>query len=113
MQAQRLRHRVTFSRPVTSQDSEGKTSKSWVTDAGMSSIPAEILTGPGREAITGGAKHEDAAARINIRYFSGLETFWRVTDDATGIIYDITSKDTDKTGQREHRLICNTIGDGS
>jgi len=110
MNPQRLRHRVTFQQQISAQDEyTGKRTTTWETV--HADVPAEVLTGPGREAITGGAKHTDVSARINTRWFDGLDTSWRVLWD--GKQYDIVSAETDVTARREWRLTVKSIGDGT
>ena len=111
MHPQRLRHRITLEAPATVQDDwDGDTAIEFAPTSDSTDLPAEVLTGPGREAITGGAKYADAAARINIRYFPGLDESWRVVWN--GVTYGILAISTDVTGVREHRLVCGTLGDG-
>lgn len=101
MEAQRYRHRVEFQSQVTTQDpGTGDIVLTWETQA--ASVPAEVLTGPGREVIAGGGKFAEATARIQCRWFPGLEPTWRILWD--GKVYDILSIETDATARREYRL---------
>lgn len=103
MLTQRLRHRVTFQRQVEAQDPDtGNTLITWA-DA-FTDVPAEVLTGPGREFIESETKQAETDARINLRWMPGLEQSMRVVWD--GKFYDITGMDTDRTGRRELRLRC-------
>lgn len=113
MLSQRLRHRVTFQQRTDVQDEWTlEPSVTWANVSGWVNVPAEVLTGPGREAITGGAKHTEIAARINLRKRDGISTQWRVIWNSN--TYDITSIEYDYTGEREMRLICKgSIGDGT
>lgn len=73
----------------------------------MTAVPAEVLTGPGREFVASSAKQAEATARINLRWFpvDRLELCrWRVLWD--GRIYNIVSAETDLTARREWRLRC-------
>lgn len=115
MRSGNLRHRITFQHKT--QVRSGETlSHQWrpaVSDDGqtMANIPAEVLTGPGRELTAAGATHAEVAARINLRWFPGLKAAWRILHD--GSIYDITATSTDRTGRREWRLVCKTgVSDG-
>lgn len=72
----------------------------------LSAVPAEVLTGPGREQIAAGVKHSEVAARINLRWFPGLQSSWRVLWD--GEVFAITGKSTDATARREWRLVCSS-----
>lgn len=106
---QRLRERITFEQQVVEQDSDGNTDVTWETaqidsDTVLEDVPAEVLTGPGREPIVADAKHGEIAARINLRWFPGLLHSWRILHGET--IYNIESIETDATGRREYRLRC-------
>lgn len=110
MLSSRLRHRIEFQELVVEQDSEtGATVQSWQTayldsDTPLDSVPAEVLTGPGREFRGTGTTQEEATARINLRWFPGLLQTWRILWD--GRIYNIQSIETDATARREWRLRC-------
>lgn len=67
-------------------------------------VPAEVLTGAGKEFVASGTKNADTTARINLRWFPGLQQDWRVLWD--GRVYDIQSLETDVTGRREWRIRC-------
>jgi SPP1 family predicted phage head-tail adaptor len=115
IQGQRYRHRVTFQEPREEQDSEsGAVTINWVTMPGMSSVPAEVLTGPGREFRESGTGQAETTARINCRWFAVDRVTlyrWRILWD--GRIYNIGSAETDKTGRREWRLRCKDgVSDG-
>lgn len=117
MLAHRLRHRIEFQvltdgarNPVT-----GDFSTEWVTaqlgSKLLSSVPAEVLTGPGREFIESSAKQAETTARISLRWFPGLLETWRVLWD--GKIYNITSIETDATARRDYYLRCEAgVNDG-
>lgn len=110
MLAHRLRHRIAFQRPVHTQDTAtGAITTSWeaVRFSGQCTVPAEVLTGPGRELIAAGAKQAETTARINCRWFpvDHLELYqWRILWD--GRVYNIISAETDATARREWRLRC-------
>jgi len=117
MDAQRLRHRIEFQELVEEQDSEtGASITTWQTayldsDTPLDSVPAEVLTGPGREFRGTGTTQAEATARINCRWFPGLLETWRVLWD--GRIYNIQSIETDITGRIEWRLRCvDGVSDG-
>lgn len=106
---QRLRHRITFEEQVVEQDSEGNTEIGWDTamlDSAtpLEDIPAEVLTGPGREVVAADSKRGEIAARINLRWFPGLDHSWRIVHGDA--IYNIESIETDATGRIEYRLRC-------
>lgn len=108
-QAQRYRHRVTLQERVSGQDPQtGEIIEGWQTAMAngvtLESVPAEVLTGPGRELLAAGATQAETAARINMYWFPGLEPTWRILWD--GKIYNIESIETDATARREYRLRC-------
>lgn len=108
MLANRLRHRVHIQEQVETQNSNtGAITKAWQTvyldsDTPLDSVPAEVLTGPGREFNASGAIQAEVAARINLRWFPGLAQSMRILWD--GRIYNIGSIETDRTARREYRL---------
>lgn len=116
----RLRHRLIVQRPVEAQDqTTGSVVTTWETvtlpdGTVLSSVPAEVLTGPGREVKAQQADIPEGSARINMRWFPGLDAKWRLLWDGdfdssnewTGVIFDITSIETDLTGRFEYRLLC-------
>lgn len=105
MLAHRLRHRITIQKPDRIQDpNTGAMINGWATVEGMTAVPAEVLTGPGREFRASGAVQAETAARINLRWFPGLLESWRILWD--GKTFDIGSIETDATGRREYRLVC-------
>lgn len=110
MLAYRMRHRIEFQRQVHTQDPEtGEVITTWETVlfSGRPDVPAEVLTGPGRELIAADAKQAETTARINCRWFpvDRLELYaWRILWE--GRIYNIASAETDATARREWRLRC-------
>lgn len=104
-------HVVTFQRQVNTQNEFGENTTTWENVPGRVGIPAQVLTGPAPERITGGAKQEDVDLRVNLWWFDGLSTTWRVV--WSGQQYDIISAVMDVTAQREWRLQCRLIGDGT
>ena len=117
MQAQRYRHRVEFQSKAETQDMDtGAISHEWGTvyldsDTPLDSVPAEVLTGPGREFNAADAKQAETTARIQCRWFPGLLPTWRLLWD--GKTYDILSIETDATARREYRLRCREgVSDG-
>lgn len=117
MHAQRYRHRIAFQRKAETQNPlTGAITYAWQTvtvdGVALDSVPAEVLTGPGREFVASNAKQAETTARINLRWFPGLSPAWRVLWD--GKVYDITSVETDATARREYRLRCNDgVNDGA
>lgn len=110
MLAARLRHRVTFQEQVNSQDPvTGAVSLSWEnawidSSTELKDVPAEVLTGPGREWVGAATINAETSARINLRWFPGLRQSWRILWD--GRVYNIESMETDATARREWRLRC-------
>ncbi|HSH43854.1 MAG TPA: phage head closure protein [Arenicellales bacterium] len=110
MLAHRLRHRVTVQKPERTQDPvTGEVTITWV-DV-YASVPAEVLTGPGREFRESAALQGERVARINLRWFPNLEYDWRIVWE--GEPYDIQSIEADVTARREYRLRCTAgVNDG-
>lgn len=114
MLAHRLRHRVTFQRHSEGERNEDgflvPGTAGWQTvvladGTRLEDVPAEVLTGPGREFQGGAATQAETTARINLRWFPASDhdmAAWRVLWD--GRIYNITSVETDITARREWRL---------
>ncbi len=69
-------------------------------------VPAECLTGGGREPDAANSKRSEADLRVNFRWFEGVNSQLRLVWN--GVIYDITSIDLDATARRECRLTCKT-----
>lgn len=67
-------------------------------------IPAEVLTGPGRELRAAGAEMAETDARIAMPYLPGVTQQMRVLWD--GKIYNITGIEYDATARREIRITC-------
>lgn len=116
----RLSHIVTIQEPVEDQDSNtGEIITSWVTavdDSGtdLINVPAEVLTGPGREFRESGTTQAETTARINLRWFpvDRIKLYqWRILWD--GRVYNIGGAETDRTARREWRLKCTDgVNDG-
>ncbi len=108
MRAGRLRHRITFEQKISSRNDDNDLVETWETatvgSQSMVNVPAEVLSGPGKELIAAGALHSEVSARINLHWFAGFTTAWRIRHGAE--IYDITMWSTDATGRRELRLAC-------
>lgn len=107
--APRLRHRITFQQQVAERDEDGVLHTTW--QDMQDDVPAEVLTGAGREFNASGQVQAEVAARITCRWFPGLEASWRILWD--GLIYNIATFDTDATGRREWRIRCTAgVNDG-
>lgn len=108
MRSGRYRHRITIQSRVEARTAAGGVAVSW-TDAfpaatALGGIPAEVLTGPGRELRAAGAPEGETVARINFRRLPGVDETMRVLWD--GFVFNIRSVETDATARRETRLIC-------
>jgi len=117
MLSHRLRHRVAVQQQVQTQNATtGAVSVSWqnVTLSGgvaLNNVPAEVLTGQGKEMFQAEARQAEIAARINLRWFPGLTQAMRILWD--GKIFNIQSIETDATARREYRLRCTAgVNDG-
>lgn len=103
MLAYRLRHRVRIENYTEGRDpNTGAVINGW--EVFLDNVPAEVLTGPGREFYQSGATQSEVAARINMRWFPDLTQEMRIIWN--GVIYNIASIETDLTGRREYRLRC-------
>ena len=110
MLAHRLRHRVTVQELVEVQDTTtGAVTREW--QDFLADVPAEVLTGPGKEFVGSGATQGEITARINMRWFPGLTQKMRIVWDMS--VYNIVSIETDITARQEYRLKCSSgVTDG-
>lgn len=107
MSAGRYRHRITIDHKVESRDGYGAPVIDWQPFA--TDVPAEVLTGPGRELRAANAPVDEVAARISFRYVSGIDQAMRVRwlhETGEELAFNIRSIEFDRTGRRETRLIC-------
>lgn len=103
MLSHRLRHRVNVQELVEVQNTTtGAITRAW--ENVYADVPAEVLTGPGKEFVQSGATQGEVAARINMRWFPGLTQKMRIEWDTN--IFNITSIETDMTARQEYRLKC-------
>jgi len=112
MKAGRLIHRIRFLEDESTQsESSGALKSNWVQAVVpglvLSSVPAEVLTGPGRDYVAANARYQDVAARITLRWFPGFSSSWRVEWD--GLLYEIIGHSTDATARVELRLVCKLV----
>lgn len=111
----RYRHRITIQNRVQGVDGVGGVALTWA-DAfpaatALGGIPAEVLTGPGRELRAAGGEQAEASARIAFQYLPGVDASQRVLWN--GQIFNIRSVEYDATGLGEVRLICTAgVNDG-
>lgn len=103
MLSQRLRHRVDIEHKEPEYTSGGE-EVGFVWAPVYEDVPAEVLTGPGREFNAADAKQAETTDRINIRWFPGLTPAMRVVWE--GKKFDILSIETDVTARKEYRLRC-------
>ena len=110
MLAYRLRHRVTVQELVEVQNTTtGAITREW--EDFLADVPAEVLTGAGKEFVSSGATQGEITARINMRWFPGLTQKMRILWDTKE--YNILSIETDMTGRQEYRLKCSSgVTDG-
>ncbi len=104
-------HAVTFQQQVTTRDSEGFPSVEWSnvwldSDTELADVPAQVLTGPGKEFIQSGQQQAEVAARIRVPWFpGGIDPAWRILWD--GLVFNIAGiPDLDASGRREYRFTC-------
>lgn len=105
--APRLRHRITFQEQVETRNSEGVLALVWETveldsETQLADVPAEVLSGAGREFNASGQVQSEIAARITCRWFPGLSASWRILWD--GRVFNIGGFETDITARREWRI---------
>jgi head-tail adaptor len=76
----------------------------------FANVPAEVLTGPGREDVAAGAERAETDARINLRWLPGIDTqmrvIWESEPNGKRPEFAIQSMELDATGMREIRLRC-------
>lgn len=103
MMSPALRHRITIQSQVETQDPvTGEAVISW-TDF-QTNVPAEVLTGPGREFKESASGQAEVSARIKVRWFPGLSPTMRILWGEE--IYNIRAFSTDITGRGDYRIIC-------
>jgi len=107
MHPQELTELVDFEFPTETQDDEtGESVTTWASDSDMAGVWVQVLTGPGKEPTTAGAKFGELAARVNLRYDDapGLSTNWRMVWN--GVNYDIVSAILDAKNRYIWQLDC-------
>lgn len=108
--AGRYRHLVTLQALVDGAPDplSGKPTKQW--GDVFANVPAEVLTGPGREGVAAGAERAETDARINLRWLPGIDTqmrvIWESEPNGKRPEFAIQSMELDATGMREIRLRC-------
>ncbi|EKZ9178145.1 head-tail adaptor protein [Vibrio vulnificus] len=111
MLSYRLNHVIQIQEPIESQDEEtGEIITTWQSielSAGKVNIPAEVLTGPGKEVSTSGSRYPEVVARINARWFPfDMQRLYECRILWEGQIFAIHSVDTDRTARQEWRFKC-------
>lgn len=108
----KYRHRVTIEQrvdPPNRDPGDGSEIVEW--EVFVEKVPAEVLTGPGREFVAANAGQAETVASINMRWFPGLRPDMRILWD--GLVYNIKPPETDSTGRREYRIQCTDgVNDG-
>lgn len=102
----RLRHRVTFATQLTTRDTNGDRVTVLVPVSGLENVPAEVLTGAGREAVAAGQPQSSVAARITLRYQAALREPYGMSLEHDGQAYHVTTHYFDATGRRWVTLVC-------
>lgn len=102
----KYRHRVSFEKQVIERDRvDGGVIINWVPF--MTNVPAEVLTGPGKDNVAANADEGVEVARINVRWFPGLLSSMRVL--WYDRVWEISGPpETDSTGRREYRIQVST-----
>lgn len=78
MRAGRLRHWVTFERPITESDSDGNDVTSWIDAFPINSrMPCEVVDLSGRDLVAAQAAQSSVTTRINVRYRRGFDASMR------------------------------------
>jgi len=110
-------HRITFQELTVTVDSDGYPTEGWQnvwldSDTELEDVPAEVLTGPGREFVQSGQIQADVVARIRCPWFPGILPSWRILWD--GFVFNIGGiPDMDASGRREYRIKCTAgVNDG-
>ena len=118
MKAGRLNQRVTLKELASVQDpATGAVTRDWVIAKALDGtelqdVPAEVLTGAGREPYLAGAYQSEITARINLRWFpidARVMQEWVIDHDlGFGVVnrYTIFSVESDATGRVDWRLKC-------
>lgn len=108
--AGRYRHLVTIQGIVQGEPDplSGQPTEEWSNV--YANVPAEVLTGPGREGVAAGAERAETDARINLRWLPGIDTqmrvIWESEPNGQRPEFAIQTMELDATGMREIRLRC-------
>ncbi|WP_312327927.1 head-tail adaptor protein [Stenotrophomonas sp.] len=108
--AGRYRHLVTIQGTVQGEPDplSAQATEEWSNV--YANVPAEVLTGPGREGVAAGAERAETDARINLRWLPGIDTqmrvIWESEPNGQRPEFAIQTMELDATGMREIRLRC-------
>jgi head-tail adaptor len=102
----RLRHRVSFWQKVAVRDVDGMVDESWSMIEDLENVPAEVLTGPGRESVPADQPISTVAARITVRYLSQLASPYGLRITHGDDIYHVETFHADATGMKQITMVC-------
>lgn len=104
IRAGRFRFTVSIEEKKVEQSDTGAPIVSWVTFC--KNIPAEILSGKGREMVAGGQEQSYLFTTVTIRTIPGVTTNMRVNHN--GVFYNISAVLPDPSQQSYTELWCGT-----
>ena len=108
LNAGRLRHRIRIEQPTLSQNpTTGAITEAWAT---VATVFAAIEPLSAREFIAAQSTQAQIAARIVIRYRSGLTPDMRLIDEGTGAIYNPAGFLADPVTGRDYLTIPCSVG---
>lgn len=103
----RLRHRVSFDvLGVATRDSNGNLVRDWEPVAALQNVPAEVLTGPGKESTPAAQPVSTIAARVTLRYQSDLADPYGMRVRFGAVAYHVETHYFDVTGRQWVTLVC-------
>ena len=108
----RLRHRIEIQHLATSRGDDGAVIRTW--SQKYANVPAEVLTGAGREPTLGASERAETTARITTRWMpDDIHTLMSYRILWQGRTYDIKGISTDATDRRWMRFECTDgVSDG-
>lgn len=110
----RLKQRIKIQKQAIRKNRDGTTKRYWITLKNCEAVPAEVLTGAGREQNINAVEHAITTARITTRWLplerqniASYRIVW------SGYKYNITSVSSDPTDRVWLRFECvDGVGDG-
>lgn len=102
----RLRHRVSFDAPFTARDSDGNRHEAFAAVSELQGMPAEVLTGPGKETVPAAQPVSTVAARITLRYHPMIANPYGMRVRHGDAVYHIETWHFDVSGRHWVTLIC-------